>query len=143
MSFDWIEAFRRYRSLPIRKQWLLWEAVLFLLLIRIGLEVMSYSSLRGFLERVPAVFGGRFAPSASRNRIRWAVTTSGSVLPGTYTCLVRAMAAELLLERRGYSATLQLGVDSEDEEFVAHAWVESGDVIVVGRSERAQFTRLE
>ena len=143
MPSDWINLFRQYLSLPIREQWLICETVVFLLVIQIGLDVASYSSLRGIVERFTTVFDGRFTPSTSRDRIRWVVMTSASVLPGTYTCLVRALAAELLLERCGYSATLQFGVEPSEDEFVAHAWVESGGVIVVGGDERSRFMQLK
>ena len=150
MSRNLVRRFRQMRSLPRRDRWLLVESVVWVLVIRSCLVAASHSSVRdgiSFLtarfDFVTSCFNGTIAQTCPRERIPWAIERSTSILPGTYTCLVRALAAEVLLIRRGYPATVQLGVDLSDDDFEAHAWVESEGEVIVGDVERARFTRLK
>lgn len=140
MARNSVRKLRRFGSLPLRDQWLLLEAVLLLFVIQVCLRIIPFSSLRDSLDVVPSVLDGSFTPSCPRERISWAIENGTSILPGTYMCLVRALAGELLLVRRGYPATVQFGVDPSDEEFVAHAWVESDGYVIVGDTARSKFT---
>ena len=133
---------RRGYSLPFRDRWLLAETVVLVLLVRVGLLVASYPSVRDGLDVACSVFDGAVTPACPRERVPWAVERVASVLPGTQSCLVRALVAETLLVRRGYPAALRFGVDPSDEAFVAHAWVESDDDVIVGGEVRPAFTRL-
>lgn len=47
------------------------------------------------------------------------------------TCLVQALAAQLLLTRHGHMADLQIGV-SQAKGFEAHAWLEFEGRVVLG-----------
>jgi hypothetical protein len=48
------------------------------------------------------------------------------------SCLVRSMAAMILLRRAGLEGTLYLGVARTPGELHAHAWVRCGEIIVAG-----------
>jgi hypothetical protein len=49
------------------------------------------------------------------------------------TCLTQAIAAAILLGRRGVPASIRFGVARDGGgKFIAHAWVESGGRIVLG-----------
>lgn len=59
-------------------------------------------------------------------------------------CLVRAVALTRMLEKRGiYGSRIRVGVQRENGEFTAHAWVELGER-VLGEDARhvATFARL-
>lgn len=50
------------------------------------------------------------------------------------TCLTQAMVAMLLLNNRGQCVQLRIGVALDDGGVLeAHAWVESGGRVVIGR----------
>jgi hypothetical protein len=56
-------------------------------------------------------------------------------------CLVKALAAMKMLERRGLESTLYLGTaKDEDGKMVAHAWLRSGAYYVTGEEEMRKFT---
>ncbi len=56
-------------------------------------------------------------------------------------CLVQALAAKKMLEKRGVGNTLYLGTAKEDNgEMVAHAWLRSGPYIVTGAKGMERFT---
>lgn len=61
------------------------------------------------------------------------------------TCLTQAFAAHILLKQYGYAATLRIGVMRNSAgAIIAHAWVESGEDIVVGgtHAEISAYTPL-
>lgn len=52
--------------------------------------------------------------------------------PWESKCLVRAMTARKILEKKGISCTLYLGVGKEEDKMVAHAWLRCGPLYVTG-----------
>jgi hypothetical protein len=71
------------------------------------------------------------------------VETASRRTPGLKTCLAQALAAQVLLTRRGYPALLRIGVaKGERQQLQAHAWVESEGKIVIGGSELERYTPL-
>lgn len=79
------------------------------------------------------------------NRIAWAVRTASAHL-GETTCLMDALAAWAMLERRGYAAALRLGVRRSADTTAgldSHAWVECDGQVVLGDTGRlAEYTVL-
>ena len=72
-------------------------------------------------------------------RVARVVGHASRVVSGS-TCLVRAVAAYLVLARRGVYATVCLGHDSDGEApFFAHAWLEIAGRAVVGEPSAVRF----
>lgn len=80
----------------------------------------------------------------SVDRIGWAVNIASRYVPLATHCLTRAVSTEILLRRRGYAAELCYGVRRNREvAFIAHAWVESEGVVVIGgEPELTDFEKL-
>ncbi|PFN07045.1 lasso peptide biosynthesis B2 protein [Bacillus cereus] len=56
-------------------------------------------------------------------------------------CLVKAMAAMKMLEKRGIESTLYLGMAKDEEgELIAHAWLRSGSYYITGSEGMERFT---
>jgi hypothetical protein len=56
-------------------------------------------------------------------------------------CLVRAIAAMKMLERRKINSTLYLGTGKDENgKMIAHAWLRSGSLYVTGYEEMDRFT---
>ena len=67
-------------------------------------------------------------------RITWAVKGAARLLNGR-TCLTEALAADVMLCRRGHQSLLRIGVKKRNggaAPLEAHAWVESDGLIVAG-----------
>ena len=65
--------------------------------------------------------------------IGWAVRTLGRRLPWMSQCLVQAVAATWMLQRRRIPSTLYFGLAKDPESHLkAHAWVRSGARILTG-----------
>lgn len=130
---------RKFLDLSASEKRLLAETVLLLGAIKVGMKLLPFRRLRrlvdGFSE--PSGKPGR----SSVEEVVWAVELAGRLMPGT--CLTRAMAGQILLGRQGYPTRLHIGVVKEaDGGFLAHAWLESGEDVVIGGHELERYTPL-
>src|SRR5262245_17094828 len=131
---------RKFFRLPRGERWLLIKAALLLGLIRIGLRLLSLRFLKQLLDSASK---RRAANQFSSDRIVWAVTAASRYVLGDKPCLTQALAAQVLLKRRGYAANLRIGVSrTEGKQLQAHAWVESGDRVVVGGGDLSRYSPL-
>ena len=131
---------RSFLALSTRERLLVAEAAVLLVGIGAAIRVVAYTRVRSALGSVSApLFGGEATPED----VGWAVGAGGGAVPGDPSCLVRALVAEAMLERRGYETALRFGVDGADQDLEAHAWLESGGETVVGGENREAYTRLE
>jgi hypothetical protein len=137
---------RRFLRLRVSDQRLLIEAALLLGLVRLGLRVLSFRTLWHLLT----CFSGRPPRSAGTasiqaDRITWAVSVTSPYVLGVRPCLAQALAAQLLLVRRGLPTLLHVGVTRIGRGPVqAHAWMETDGRVVTGgpRSELERYTPL-
>ena len=133
----------RFLLLPISERWLLLRAALLLGAIRVGLWLLPIRTMRSLLDRAAAFFRVRETDYESTDVVVWAVEMAAEHMPRFDTCLTRALAAQVLLSRRGYPALLHIGVvKSAKGKFEAHAWVESDGRVVIGGHELERYTPL-
>ena len=130
---------RSVLALSTRERLLVAEAAVLLVGVGAAVRVVAYIRVRALLGSMPAPLLGS---GTSRERIGWAVDAAAAV-PGDPSCLVRALVAEAMLERRGHETALRFGVDDAGADVEAHAWLESGGEIIVGGENREAYTRLE
>lgn len=130
--------------LPATRRSLLIRAALLLWATRLGLWLLPFQTLRRLLARF-ALGPTRVSDTdgCSRASVVWAVETAARHMPLGNTCLTQALAAQVLLARRGYPALLRIGVVKGDKENLqAHAWVESGGEVVIGGYELERYAHL-
>jgi len=74
-------------------------------------------------------------------QISWAVAIASRNLPGEYACLPQALAAQIMLKRRGIPTTLYLGAafKPSKDALKAHAWIRAGNVIVTGAPQHLDY----
>lgn len=129
----------RFLRLPGNDKALLAQAALLLVVIRLCLWVVPFSRVQRLVEwfTEPASRTSHATPDA--RRIVWAVDAAGrSVLIDN--CLARAVTAQVLLTRLGYSGDIRIGVAREPNGgFVAHAWVESDGHVLIGDDELERY----
>jgi hypothetical protein len=74
-------------------------------------------------------------------QIGWAIRAVSRRLPGTHQCLLQALAAKWMLQRRGIPSTMYFGVAKDATgQHTAHAWVRSGTQVLTGARGRHAFT---
>src|SRR5215217_8797221 len=135
---------RRCLRISTTELWLLVKATLLLEAIKLGIQLLPFRVLRRLLERVAGTPAGlRYTNYPSVDRIAWIVETASRRTPGAKSCLTQALAAQVMLTRRGYPSQLHIGVaKGERGQFKAHAWVESEGKVIMGGSELGGFTPL-
>ncbi|WP_052339963.1 lasso peptide biosynthesis B2 protein [Gorillibacterium massiliense] len=66
-------------------------------------------------------------------RIGHVIAVASRFTPWESVCMVRALAASRMLERRGISSTLYMGTGKDKTgKMIAHAWLRSGPIYVTG-----------
>lgn len=146
---------RNYSRLAAPEKALALRAISVLAFARVALRVLPF-------DRVRALMAGRSAVGARSDNawplaVRRAVLRASRSLPGS-SCLAQSLVAERLLRRGGSPACLSIGVapvDATNADAVnagaanfprvtldAHAWVESGGVLVTGDDPRERYRIL-
>lgn len=137
---------RKFLHLSPGERQLLLGTFVWLGLVRLGLWLLSFPTLRQLLasiSRANSVGEPKFCVPTT-GKIVWAVNVSSRYMPGGAKCLARALTAQVLMSRRGYSPQLRIGVaKGEEGQLEAHAWVESQGQVVIGYlGDMARFTPL-
>lgn len=86
-------------------------------------------------------------PPAERDetlsQVRWAMGSIHRRISWRPACLVRAIAAQRVLARHRVASSLVLSVTPASGAVVdAHAWLEAGDVVVTGRTEKSKYVPI-
>jgi hypothetical protein len=120
------------------------RAVALLWVVRLGLWVLPFSTLRRWLPTV-ARFGRGWSRGCelSAERVGWAVAATARYVPAA-TCLVRALVADRLLGELSLPSEMRVGVAKDGRaRMQAHAWIMSGPRVIVGGAEVARFRTLQ
>jgi hypothetical protein len=139
-----MENLYRFFRLSAAERWLLIKAALLLEVIKLGMLLLPFRTLRRLLARTMNTrIRLQRANRLSPERVSWAVVVASQHTPGVKTCMAQALAAQVLLARRGYPALIHIGVVSgEREQFQAHAWVETEGKVVIGGLELERYAPL-
>ncbi|CAM4113999.1 lasso peptide biosynthesis B2 protein [Paenibacillus alkaliterrae] len=119
------------------------ESVIFLGWVRIQLLYHPFSKIAPSLGRYMAETDIELRVE---NRIALLNIRNAIQIMSKYTfweskCLVRAIAAMKMLERRRIGSTLYLGTGKDDSgKMIAHAWLRSGSLYITGAEEMHRFT---
>jgi hypothetical protein len=127
---------------PRDRRLVLWTALL-LIGIRCALPFLSFRRVLTVLRSLSrsSLFARTAAPSV--DRAVWAVEVCTNRIPATRTCLIRALAAQVLLIAAHEEARFRIGVARDlDGALQAHAWVESNGRIVIGAPTGETFVPL-
>jgi hypothetical protein len=77
-------------------------------------------------------------------RLSWAITVAGQLVPWRSDCLVRVLAADRWLRRNHLAPDFYLGVAKDERGvLVAHAWLRCGDLTVTGGTSHQFYTLIE
>lgn len=126
---------RKLRELAWGERYLLASAFVLVASIRVALWLFPFRTLRPVLARLTSNTAPRRYPLAKPvERVPWAVAVAAAYVPGA-TCLVQALAGQILLARCGEVSRLHIGVAHEERAGVrAHAWLDHDGRVVIGNS---------
>lgn len=132
---------RKFLNLSPGERRLLIRAWILLGIIRLGLELFPFSTLRKLLDRLRPKLGS-FKEEFSEEKLVWPVTVVSRYIPKA-TCLAQALTAQLLLQQAGHQACLHIGIEEAEKGGIkAHAWVESQGKIIIGGFDLNRYTHL-
>jgi Transglutaminase-like superfamily len=145
-------ALTRFTQVGGHRRALLLEAVGWLLLARLSLMFVSFPRLARRLGTVVApadVHAAAAKPDGPRDHARlaeeigWAVTRAARHVPFRAVCLPQAMAARIMLKRRGVDSVLHFGARlGRDKPMDAHAWLDAAGVEVTGYPVEKTFAEI-
>lgn len=130
---------------------LLLEAAACLALARLILVIFPFRTVAARLGEVcqPAVaverirqFAGAPADDEAARAVGWAVRFMADRVPFKAVCLQQAVAAKMMLRRRGIRSALHFGVASSETGLNAHAWLDTAGAKVTGYPIGNEFTEL-
>ena len=131
---------------------LLPEAAAWLLLTRVALLVVPFPRLARHLGTFVPPSDSRVcqarsvgAPDQVRlvSEIAWAVNRAARHVPFRAVCLPQAMAARIMLARRGISSVLHFGAATgRDKPLDAHAWLDAAGLEVTGYPVAGDFAEI-
>ena len=132
----------RFARVGHRRRAVLIEAVAWLLLARLSLIFVSFPRLARQLGTFVAPTDARAQHATSDDKqdqarvaeeVGWAVTRAARHVPFGAVCLPQAMAARVMLKRRGIDSVLHFGARiGLDKPIDAHAWLDAAGVEVTG-----------
>ncbi len=136
---------RKFNSLTSGDRLLLISTFVWLGLVRLGLWLLPFGTWRRLIASVSrATHKPQEVGKTDQGKIVWAVNVASRYMPGGAQCLARALTAQVLMSRYGYSPQLRIGVaKGEGGQFEAHAWVEcQGEVVIGYLGDLSRFTPM-
>lgn len=143
---------KRFARLPGSDRALTAEAALLLCVARLWLVLVPFEKVAGKLgTSYPASEPNhRVAPMSEEQallarRVSEAVQRAAKNVPSRAVCIHQAIAAKIMLARRGIASTMHFGVQKgspASDGMRAHAWLDAADVEITGYGEAAQFTEI-
>jgi hypothetical protein len=143
---------RRLAELDSGRRALLVEAALWLLLARLALAFVSFPLLARRLGAFVSPTDTRVAQGRSGTRqehvlvareIGWAMTRAARHVPYRAVCLPQAMAARIMLRRRGVPSVVHFGAaKGMGQRLDTHAWLDAAGVEVTGFPVAESFAEI-
>lgn len=123
---------------------LLLRALAPLFAMRAAMWTLTFARVRRIADAMSQPIRTRAADARpSPDRIAWAVRVASRVVPDGSNCLVRALATGIMLKRYDYPSELKIGVMKPvDGRLEAHAWLESGGIVVIGDFQLDRYVPL-
>jgi hypothetical protein len=134
---------------PARRR-LLAEALLWLALSRLALLVLPFRRVAAHLGDLVPLDGEQLVSGSKEDarlaqEIGWAVRRMAAHVPFRAVCLQQAIAAKIMLRRRGIQSRLYFGVATGEppvKKLQAHAWLLTADAKVTGYPVAEAFTKI-
>lgn len=121
---------RTFLHMSSAERRLIYEAALMLALTRLIVLTVPFRVITPWLRRAPA---GASCDQKLLLAVRQAVTIAARNVPWNAVCLPQALAAKVMLARRGCGSAFHLGATFDSNgKLIAHAWLVAGGQIVVG-----------
>jgi hypothetical protein len=138
----WKSKLSKFSQLDGADKWLLLRATAWLLIARLMLAAMPFNRLSARLAAESDLVATESDPEFLE-RVGYAVRVAANHVPWRSDCFPQAIAARMLLKRYGHAAIIHFGVERVgDDGLEGHAWLTSGDTIVIGDTDLDRYTEI-
>ena len=122
--------FNRFRKLPFREKMLFGEALFFVYSAKVVSAVLPFKIC---IRMISKELKNESPPDHNfLLSLRDALLRAENFIFWKNACLVQSIAAKWMLNRRNIKSTLFFGFNfDEEKKFIAHAWVQAGDIEIV------------
>lgn len=120
-------------TLSWREKRLYFNAALWLIAVKVGLCLLPFNRLRGWMARVDQT-DGKPADFKEMRAIIQAIERVSQLLPiFQINCLPKALVGHRLLCQQGFDVQIKIGVlKNHDDQLAAHAWLEYQGRVILG-----------
>lgn len=129
-----VNKLRKFLALPGKEKGLYMNTAIWLIAVKVGLYLLPFERLRGWLARFDEPADGRSAEMEEMRAIIEAIERISQALgPLRINCLPQALVGHRLLGRKGFDVQLKIGVlKNPGDRLAAHAWLEYQDRVILG-----------
>ena len=132
----------RLRELELRDWALLAESFFMVATVRTALWLFPFGKVLAAVRRSVGRSAKQEVSREQVKRVTWGVSVASRFVVAA-SCLTQALAAKVMLHRRGIGSTLHMGVAKpEPAAFAGHAWLESDGDIVLGNEDLDHYTEV-
>jgi len=131
-----------FYKLPAKYKKVAVEAIFWVILIRLLIWIFSFDFVKKKIQKIASHYTPTTKHTVSMSRLRLLIMSTARYIPRA-TCLVQALAGYILFSKYGYTTSIKIGVLNENGEFEAHAWLENGNSVVLGESEKYFITIMD
>ena len=125
--------FLKFHCLPFHRKLMYPEALILSAYYRFQILHMPFKNLSPQIGTINYETSHEHCSDVILKEVAQVIDGVCSHTPWESKCLVRAMAAKKMLNRRGYLCTLYMGVRLEKYgKMQAHAWLRCGDLYITG-----------
>ena len=135
----------KFLQLEEKKKILIIKATLLLLVVRLWLYFFSFKSIYNFIRKERKNNDLNTNNTISKTEVIWSVEATSNHLPFISTCLIKALAAYILLSNYNHQSNIKIGITKPKNNILdAHAWIESNGEIIMGKNYKLpEYKELE
>ena len=123
----------KFLLLSLRKKQLILIAFSILIFIKILLCFLSFNLLSKITNKIKSQKS--FLDKYSEKEIIWSMNAISNHIGFVKNCLVKSLAAKILLALSGLESSLNVGVKKESNILDVHAWLERNGNIIIGETQ--------
>ena len=140
-------AINKFLSAPLLEKRLFLEAYILLGVMRVAILTISFKRLTSSLDQNQFSRNSKMPQQCKCHQqqvhaIRRAIIRAARRTPWESACLVQALTARVMLQKRHIPGAFYLGVapdDTGESPLKAHAWSQCGNIIVTGNHGHERF----
>lgn len=141
ISLLWINKIKMFISLAFKDKILIVKVIFLTAIARFAMLKVPFKELKKHMGKVNVESSLKLDESDydlryvinDLKRFKWVIQAVSKRTPWESKCLVQALTAQYLTNKKGITSTLYLGVKRDsDNNLIAHSWIRCGDFYITG-----------